>query len=345
MPVRTLALLGLAVTLGLTGCDRNKGGEAPSAGSEAAPLTVYSARNEQLIQPLLNAYSQQTGIPVQLVTAQAGQLLERLDNERQHSPADLLLTVDAGNLWQAAQLGLLQPLDSKKLIAAIPAHLRDPQNRWFGLSVRARTIVHHPERAPAQSLSSYAALAEPQWKGRLCLRTSEKVYNQSLVAMLIAQHGAEKTQEIVTGWVANLAAPPFSNDTAVMEAIDAGQCDVGIVNTYYYGRLTRDEPDAEVALFWADQQGEGVHVNVSGGGVTVSSDQPEQAQALLEWLASPEAQGRFAGGNLEYPANPSVPAEKVVRSWGDFRPNLINVAEAGRRQAEAVKLMDRAGYR
>lgn len=310
-----------------------------------AELVIYSARNEQLIGPLLEEYQALTGVRTRLVTAKAGPLLERLKAEADSTPADLLLTVDAGNLWQAAEAGLLKSINSPVLTQTVPEHLRDPENRWFGLSVRARTIVHHPDRAPADSLSSYAALAAPSFKGRLCLRTSRKVYNQSLVAMMIAEHGVQGTEKIVRGWVDNLAAPPFSNDTAVMEAIMAGQCDVGIVNTYYYGRLQKQQSDLPVALFWADQKGNGVHVNISGAGIVKAADQPEAALELLEWLASAQAQSSFAGANQEYPVNPAVDAVASVKAWGAFKPNLINVAEAGRLQAEAVKLMDRAGYR
>nr|MBV6630096.1 extracellular solute-binding protein [Oceanococcus sp. HetDA_MAG_MS8] len=315
------------------------------AGSNVTTLTVYSARNEQLIGPMLEQYQQlHPELKLNLVTGSAGPLLERLRAEGNTSPADLLITVDAGNLWEAAQTGLLAELDSPTLETAIPSHLRDPNLQWVGLSVRARTLVHHPQRAPASTLSSYAALAKPEWKGRLCLRTSKKVYNQSLVAMLIAEYGEDTAEDIVRGWVANLATPPFSNDTAVLKAIAAGQCDVGIVNTYYYGRLLREDPELPLAIFWPDQDGSGVHVNVSGAGVLKASDNAQAAQKLLEWLASPQAQGDFAGMNLEYPANPAVNAVPAVAAWGEFKPNLINVNEAGRLQATAVKLMDRAGY-
>ena len=337
-------LLLLAALL-LAACgDRDTAGEEQAA---AAPPTVvvYSARNEQLIGPMLQRYTELTGTPTELVTASAGPLLERLKAEGENTPADLLVTVDAGNLWQAAEAGLLQPLNSQALNAAIPEYLRDPQGRWYGLSVRARTLVHHTQRAPAASLSGYAALAEPAWAGRLCLRTSRKVYNQSLVAMLIAERGEGPTESIVRGWVENLAAPPFPNDTAVMEAIQAGLCDVGIVNSYYFGRLQRDAQDATLALHWPSEAVGGVHVNVSGAGVVKHADQAVAARNLLEWLASPQAQRKFAGDNLEYPANPAVEAVPQVAAWGAYTPNLINVSEAGRLQADAVKLMDRAGYR
>lgn len=316
------------------------------AGTAAAEeVVVYSARNEQLIKPLFDAYARATGVQVKFVTDKEGPLLQRLKAEGPNTPADLLLTVDAGNLWQAANEGVLKPVDSKILSANIPSHLRDPQNRWFGLSLRARTIVYNTARVKPAELGTYEALAEPKWKGRLCLRTSKKVYNQSLVAMMIAEHGEARTEQIVRGWVANLATDVFPDDTRMMEAIAAGQCDVGIANTYYYGRLMEKSPKLPLALFWPNQAGSGVHVNISGAGVTRYAKHEQAAVRLLEWLSSPEAQNLFADVNLEYPANPQVKPDPVVAAWGDFRKNPINIAKAGELQAAAVKLMDRAGYR
>lgn len=314
-------------------------------GRKSEELVVYSARNEQLIKPMFDRYTAETGMPIRFVTDDAGPLIERLAAEGNHSPADILMTVDAGELWHAADRGLLQPITSQPLTANTPESLRDPQNRWFGLSVRARTVVYSTQRVKPEDLSTYEALAGPQWKGRLCLRTSKKVYNQSLVAMLIVEHGEARTEEIVKGWVANLATEVFSNDVLLMEAIVAGQCDVGIVNTYYFGRLLRDKPDSPIKLFWADQAGHGVHVNISGAGVTTHSSRKQAAQKFLEWLSMPEAQSLFAGLNLEYPANPAVDADPSVQAWGKFKASELNIAKAGELQSAAVMLMDRAGYR
>lgn len=320
--------------LSLTSC-------APGPGE----VVVYSARAEHLIEPLFERFEAETGIQVSWITDKEGPLLERLRAEGEQTPADLLLTVDAGNLWLAAERELLRRVDSAVLAANVPAHLRDPGNRWVGLSVRARTIAYSTERVARADLSTYAALAEPQWRGRVCLRTSAKVYNQSLVAMMIAERGVEETEATVRGWVANLAAPVFASDTQVLEAIAAGQCDVGIVNTYYFGRLARERDKLPVALFWPDQAGAGVHVNVSGAGVVRAGDNPGGATRLLEWLSSPAAQSRFAALNLEYPVNPAVQPDPEVAAWGEFKPNFINVSRAGELQASAVRLMDRAGYR
>jgi iron(III) transport system substrate-binding protein len=307
-------------------------------------LIVYSARNEEHIQEIFDRYTQQTGQKIQLITDDAGPLIQRLAAEGKNSPADLLITVDAGVLWHAAQLGLLRPTESAALNANIPEHLRDPQKRWFGLTVRARTIVYSTERVKPEELDSYESLTDAKWKGRLCLRTSKSVYNQSLVAMLIAQHGEEKTEQVVRGWVANLATPAFANDTLLMEAIVAGQCDVGIVNTYYFGRLQRDEPGIPLKLFWADQRDDGTHVNISGAGVTTNAPRAAEAQKFLEWLSQPEAQAMFAGVDLEYPASPAAKAVEQVVGWGEFKSSPLNVAHAGELQPAAVRLMDRAGY-
>lgn len=308
-------------------------------------LVVYSARKEHLIRPLFETYTRETSVKIKYITDKAAVLLQRMKAEGQATPADLFITVDAGNLWHAAQEGMLQPLTSKILIENIPAHLRDPQNRWFGLSVRARTIVYNPQKVAPQELSTYEDLAEPVWKGRLLLRTSKKVYNQSLVAMLITEHGDRQSEKIIKGWVRNLAAPPFSSDTKVLEAVAAGQGDVGIVNTYYVGRLLKQKPDLPLAVFWPNQNTSGVHVNISGAGVLTHTKNKEAARMLLEWLSSEKAQNLYADVNLEYPANPQVVPHSMIVSWGNFKQNPINLGNAGKHQAEAIRLMDRAGYR
>lgn len=318
----------------------------PASFTQAADeLVVYSARNEQLIKPLFDAYTRKTGVAIKFVTDKEGPLMQRLKSEGANTPADLLITVDAGNLWQAAQEGLLQPVRSKVLEANIPAHLRDPKYLWTGLSVRARTIVYNTEKVKPAELDTYEALADAKWKGRLCLRTSKKVYNQSLVAMMIAEHGEANTEKVVRGWVANLATDVFPDDTKMMEAIAAGQCDVGIGNTYYFGRLKEKHPNLRLALFWPNQQGSGVHVNISGAGVIKHAKHVQAAVQFLEWLSSEEAQNLFSDVNLEYPANPKVKPDATVASWGTFKQNVINVTKAGELQVQAVKMMDRAGYK
>ena len=315
---------------------------APAFANE---LVVYSSRADNLLKPVVAEYEKKTGTKVQLVGGQAGPLMEKIRAEGSNTPADVFITVDGGNLWQATQMGLLRPINSPTLKANIPASLRDPKNQWYGLSVRARTIFYNTNKVKPAELSSYAALADAKWKGRLCLRTSNNVYNQSLVGTMIANLGAVKTEQIVKGWVANLAAPPFANDTAMLEAIGAGRCDVGIANTYYYGRLMDKQPNLPIGIFFADQQGKGTHVNVAGAGVTKFSKRPAEAQKFIEWLSGSEAQNLFADLNHEYPANPKVKPDPKVAKWGSFKQDVINVSVAGSNQKRAVMLMRKAGYK
>jgi iron(III) transport system substrate-binding protein len=324
----------------------NAMGQQPAAAQATnGSLTLYSARNEQLIKPLLDRFTAETGIAIRLLTDKEGPLLARLRAEGSATPADVLITVDAGNLWQAARQGVLRPLDSKVLQANVPAHLRDPANQWFGLSVRARTLVYDKRRVNPNQLSTYEDLAAPKWKGKLCLRSSKKVYNQSLVAAMTARMGEERTEAVVKGWVENLATDVFSDDTSLIKAIAAGQCQVGIVNTYYLGRLLDTEPELPVGLFWANQALAGVHVNVSGAGVTRHSKNAAQAQRLIEWLSGEAAQRLYADVGLEYPVNPKVQPDTVIKAWGAFKADPLNVTLLGEGQAKATMLMDRAGYR
>ncbi|HKY89594.1 MAG TPA: extracellular solute-binding protein [Nevskiaceae bacterium] len=329
------ALLGLLASFSVTAADT---------------VVVYSARIEDLIRPIFDRYTAETGTKIQFITDKEGPLLQRLIAEGDATPADILLTVDAGNLWQAAEVGVLQKVKSPTLEANIPAHLRDPEGSWFGLSVRARTIVYSTKRVKPSQLSSYEALAGPAWKGKLCLRTSKKVYNQSLVGVMLSELGEKKTEEVVRGWVANLAAPPFASDNEVMDAIVAGRCDAGLVNTYYYARMVREKPELPLKLFWPNQSGAkgqiaGVHVNVSGAGVTKHAPHRDAAVKFMEWLSGREAQALFAGMNLEFPANASVQPDALTANWGQFRQDDVNLAVAGQRQADAVRLMDRAGWK
>lgn len=329
---------------------RNRLFVALSASLLSAPLwaaeevVVYSARIDELIKPVFDAYTAKTGVPVKFITDKEAPLLARLQAEGKNTPADLLITVDAGNLWQAEQQGVLKPIKSTAIEANIPAQYRSPTGAWTGLSLRARTIAFSTERVKPEELSTYEALADANWEGRLCLRSSKKVYNQSLTATLIEAHGAAKTEEIIKGWVGNLATDVFADDTALLQAIDAGQCDVGLVNTYYFGRLQKQNPDLKVKLFWPNQNDRGVHVNLSGAGVTQYAPHPEAAQQLLEWMSGAEAQGLFASLNQEYPANPAIKPSAEVAAWGEFKADSIPLEVAGKRQVEATMLMDRAGW-
>lgn len=329
------ALAGLAVLAPV-------GGPAP-ARAESPEIVVYSARHYGQ-EAAFEAFTTKTGIRIKVLNGQTGELFERLKAEGARTPADVLLTVDAGNLWNAARAGLLAKVDSPELLANVPAHLRDPEQRWFGLTVRARTIMYNTQRVKPAELSTYEALGDPRWKGRLCLRTSSYIYNQSLLATMIKRHGEARTEEIVRGWVAN--QPVLINgDTNILKAIAAGQCDVGLTNHYYLARLLAKDPDFPVAVRWANQATTGTHVNVSGGGVTAHARHRAEAVKFLEFLSTAEAQQMFADLAFEYPANPQAAVHPLVAKWGTFKQDDINIAAAGEYQAAAVRLADRAGYK
>ncbi|MDL5598722.1 extracellular solute-binding protein [Bacillus subtilis] len=311
----------------------------------ADEVVVYSSRIDELIKPVFDAYTAKTGVKVRFITDKEAPLMQRIKAEGDNGVADLLLTVDGGNLWQAEQMGILQPLGSDAVKANIPAQYRSSSDQWTGLSLRARTLVYSTERVKPEDLSTYEALAGPEWEGRLCLRSSKKVYNQSLTAALIEAQGAERAEQVLKGWVANLATDPFADDNAVIQAVDAGQCDVGIVNTYYYGRLHKQNPQLRAKLYWPNQADRGVHVNLSGIGLTRHAPHPEAARALVEWMTGTDAQGLFASLNQEFPANPKVNPSDEVAAWGSFKADDMPVEVTGQRQAEAIRMMDRAGWR
>ncbi|MFQ5848397.1 MAG: extracellular solute-binding protein [Candidatus Methylomirabilales bacterium] len=311
---------------------------------EAGEVVVYSARIEKLIKPMFDAFTVKTGISVNYFTAKAGELFERLKAEGRYTPADVFMTVDAGNLWIAEHAGLLQGFDSPVITKNIPAHLRAKDNAWVGLSVRARPIMYSTERVKPAALSTYEGLGDPRWKGRLCLRTSQKVYTQSLVATMIETLGEQRAEAVVRGWMKNRPRI-FNSDTRMLKAIAAGQCDVTVANTYYLARLKAKDPLFPVAVFWPNQRDRGVHVNISGAGVTRYARHRENAIALIEFLSSPEAQHLIADANYEYPANPTVKPSTLILDWGEFKADQVNVAAAGALQAPAVKLLDRAGYK
>ncbi len=359
----TLPVAVFGMMLALAGCSKpstpeesvDAGTTAPSTEQEVVKeeataadgqtVTIYSSRNEQLIKPLLDRYTEQTGVKIELVTDKTGPLMARLQAEGKNTPADMLLTVDAGNLWQAAEQGLLQPVASSVLEANVPAKYRDPKGMWTGLSLRARTIFYDPSKVSADQLSTYADLADPKWKGKLCLRSSKAVYNQSLVASMMENLGEEKTEAVIRGWVANLATDAFSDDTSMLEAIAAGQCEVGVANSYYYGRILDEKPDFPVKIFWANQGTTGTHVNISGAGVITDSDNPDGALKLMEWLSSDEAQGLYASSDKEYPVKEGVDESELLRSWGPFKQDSISVQKFGERQTQAIQMMDKAGYK
>ncbi|MFN2557582.1 MAG: extracellular solute-binding protein [Nitriliruptorales bacterium] len=333
--VSSALLVSLAVVLSACGM--------AGAGEKGKPtVRVYSARHYDL-ERAFDDFAKQTGISVQFLFGSDAELRERIKAEGEQTEADVFMVVDAGNLYLAASDGLFRPVDSQVLTDAIPESLRDPEGRWVGLSVRARTLVYNAQRVDTAELSTYEALADPRWQGRLCLRNSTNVYTQSLVASLIAHHGYGGALEVVRGWVAN--RPQFiNNDIEILRTVGAGGCDVAITNHYYLARLIAEDPDFPVRVFWANQDGQGTHINISGAGVTAAADDPEEALRLLEWLAT-QGQSDFVDGNYEYPANPRVQPEPLLADrFGSFRPDPLSAARYGSLNTEAVRLLDEAGY-
>ena len=324
---------------------------AVAAAAPAAEVNVYSARKEALIAPILDAFSEETGVAVRLVTGNAGQLHERLLAEGRNSPADLFVTVDAGNLHRARQAGLLRPVRSDILDAAVPARWRDPDGFWFGLSLRARVLVYAVDRVSPDDLSTYEALADPIWSDRVLVRSSSNIYNQSLIASMIEARGTAATEEWARGLVANLARDPKGGDTDQIRAVAAGEGDVAIVNTYYYGGLAASADPADRAAadatrpFFPNQGGRGTHVNISGAGVCAHAPNAAEAVALLEYLAGETAQAAFAALNHEIPVRAGAPSSDIVAGWGAFEMDDLPLAVLGERNREAIELADRAGWR
>src|SRR5262245_17995304 len=316
---------------------------APAPTPAAEEIVLYTSRHYGQ-EKAFDAFTQKTGIQIKTLTGDAGQIFERLKAEGERSPADVFFTVDAGNLWNGARAGLLSPVTSAELTKNVPAHLRDPENRWFGLTMRARTIMYSTKKVNPSDLSTYEALGDPRWKGRLCLRSSGYIYNQSLLATMIKRHGEPRTEQVVKGWVANQPTI-ISGDTKILEAIAAGQCDVGLTNTYYLARILAKDPSFPVAPFWANQATTGTHVNVSGAGVAAHAKNRAGAGKFREFLSALEAQQMFADTSMEFPVNPKAELNPIVRGWGPFKHDDVNVASAGEFQAAATKLADRAGYK
>lgn len=314
-------------------------------------VNIYSARQENLIKPLLDRFSASSGISVQLVTGKADALLQRLQSEARNSPADLLITTDAGRLYRAKQAGVLQTYESPLVDQAVPAQYRDPERFWVGLSLRARPIFYAVDRVDPSELSTYEALAEAKWRGRICIRSSNNIYNQSLVASMLASDGREATSSWVQGLVRNFARRPTGGDRDQIKAAAAGMCDIAIANTYYFARMqgsddqTQKQASEAVAIFWPNQQNRGTHVNVSGAGLTRHAPNREAALALLEYMVQEEAQRWYAEVNHEYPVREGIAPSEVLRAWGEFKPDSLNLAHLGKRNAEAVMLMDVGGWR
>ncbi len=314
-------------------------------------VNIYSARKEALILPLLERFKVETGIDFRLVTGKADALLKRLEAEGKSSPADVFITVDAGRLQRAKDAGVLRPIANATLDKAVPSALRDRDNYWFGLSQRARVIFYVKDKVNPDELSTYEALTDSRWKGRICIRSSGNIYNQSLVASMIEADGVEKTEAWARGLVANFARKPGGGDTDQLRAAAAGLCDIAIANTYYFGRLINSDKaeDRKVAdslgVFWPNQDDRGAHVNVSGAGIAMHAKHPEEAERLLEFLVSPESQAWYAEVNNEFPVVPAAKISSTLQSWGPFKADSLNLTKLGENNRAALQLMDRAGWR
>ncbi|MDO6564133.1 extracellular solute-binding protein [Amphritea sp. 1_MG-2023] len=311
----------------------------------AQELMIYSTKNASYLTPLLDRYSAETGTPVSYLIEPASALIARLETEGTQSKADILLTSSAASLWQATQKGLTTAVDSNTLTDIIPAHLRSPDNHWFGFSKRTQTLIYNSAVLDKQQLKGYEDLADPKWEGNLCLRTAQQAYTQSLVAMLINRDGEQKTLATLQGWVYNQAVRPFAEDSHIFPAMEQNICDVSIVNSYYFARYKHDNPDTPLKLFWADQDSSGVHVDITGAAVTAHSDNKAGATDLLEWLVLKEAQAQYAKLSHEYPVNKKVYPVREVGRRGKYSEDQHNLSASGRYQAQAVVLLKQAGYR
>ncbi|MBP2292249.1 Fe(3+) ABC transporter substrate-binding protein [Azospirillum rugosum] len=322
-----------------------------SVGASAAEVNVYSSRHYDVDKALYDTFTQQTGIKVNVIEGKEDELIERMKTEGANSPADVLITVDAGRLWRAQEAGLLQPTRNKALEAAIPAHLREPEGHWFGISKRARIIVYNKATVKPADLPRYETLAEPAWKGRVLVRASNSVYNQSLVGALLAANGEAKTEAWAKGVVANMARKPQGGDTDQIKGVAAGEGDVAVSNTYYFARIassTKPEDKAiadKLGVIFPNQGDRGTHVNISGAGITKSAPNKQSAEKFLEYLISPDAQRMFTEKNFEYPIVAGAPTAPVLVSWGTFKEDPLNAAVYGKNNAEALKIMDRAGWK
>ena len=314
-------------------------------------VNLYSAQKEHLIRPILNVFEKQSGIKVNMITGGKAALVARLEHEGKNTPADILLTVDIGNIYQAQKRGLLQTVRSEILQKQIPAYLRDPQGQWYGLTIRTRAIFYNKNAAATAPIKTYEELADKKWRGKLLIRSSSNVYNQSLVAAMLAHHGEAETKKWLKGVVANFARPPQGGDSDQLRALGAGEGALAVANSYYFGRLIAGGADIEnplvqknVGIIFPNQAERGAHINIRGGGVTKHAKNKKNAIKLLEFLASDEAQAFFAKNNFEYPAKQSVATPQVLQNWGAFKRDTINLEAVGKLQSRAIKLMDEVGW-
>ncbi len=307
-------------------------------------VNVVSARQEYLIKPIFEEFTKEIGIKVVYVIGDANKMVETIASQGEKTQVDAFLAVDAGDLYFAQQMGIFQPIRSHVLDRNIPPHLKDPSRQWFGLSLRVRSVAYSTDRVDPKLLTNYKSLSEPIWKNKLAVRTSQRIYNKSMVAMMIAQLGYDETKNILKGWVANFAMQPLQSDVAVLDAILENKADIGVVNSYYLAKMIKDKPDLPIKMCWIGASDDTVHVNISGMGITRYAKRKKNAIILLEWLSSSRGQKLFADMDMEYPTNTRVKPHKILQKWGRFKQVKLNVKKAGELRAKAVKLMKEIGY-
>jgi iron(III) transport system substrate-binding protein len=324
---------------------------AAGASARDKEVNIYSARQEALLKPQLDAFTRATGIKVNIVTGDAKELVQRLKAEGRNSPADLLFTVDAGNLAAAKEMGLLRPVSSRTLQQAIPAQYRDTESHWFGLGVRVRPIFYVDGKVDPAEIPTYEALADPKWKNRILVRSSGHIYNQSLLASLVVHLGPEGAERWAKGVAANLARKPQGGDRDQIRAAAAGEGDIVLANSYYYAQMLLSDKAEEreaaqkLKVVWPNGAGRGTHVNVSGAGITASARNVKAAVALLEFLVSDDAQRIYAELGQEFPVKPGVPPSAQLQALGAFKADAIDLTLLGKHNAEAVRIFDRTGWR
>nr|WP_298929737.1 Fe(3+) ABC transporter substrate-binding protein [uncultured Erythrobacter sp.] len=342
-------ILGGFLALAVTACAPSAEEGVTRAEGLSGEVNLYSSRHYDTDLALYEDFTEQTGVKVNLIEADADALIERIQSESEFTQADLLITVDAGRLWRAEEAGVLAPVNSEVLAERLPAYLRHPDGLWFGLSTRARVIIYDKAQGEPAGLENYADLADPAYRGDICIRSSSNIYNISLLSSIIANDGADAAEAWATGVVANFARDPQGNDTAQIESVAAGECRIAVVNTYYLARFAGGD-DEQKALFdklgviFPDQDGNGTHINVSGAGLVKGAPNEANAIAFLEYLTSESAQRYFADGNNEYPAVDGLDANSAVEALGPFKPDTLNAAQIGSNQAQAVQIFDRAGW-
>ena len=346
-------VIALAAVLLATGCGRadEENSAQQSEAQAGGEVNLYTARHYDSDLPLYERFTEETGIKINRIEGGSDELIARMRSEGERSPADVFITADAGALWRAQQAGLFQPVQSQTLEERIPQNLREPQGNWYGFTRRARVVAYNPETVQPEEVDTYEELASPRFRNRLCVRSSDNIYNLSLVGALIEAWGVDRTREWARGIVANMARPPEGGDRDQIRAVAAGICDVAITNSYYYIRMASgdDEGDRQITeqvkLAFPSLDGQGSHVNISGGGVAANAPNRANAIRLLEFLTSPESQQHISRENNEFPASPNVPAPPPVDGYADFRAHPMSAAAFARHQPQAQAIMSQAGWR